>query len=192
MVPHAVVQPLSRVQLFVTQWTSARQASLSIINSRSLLKLMSMESMMPSNHRILCHRLLLSFPASGSFPMNQLLASSGQSIGASASVLSVNIQSCFPLGLIILISLQSMGLSRVISNTTVQKHQFFDIQPSLWSNSHIHTWLLKKNHSFDYMDLCHKVMSLLFNMLSRFVIAFVSRRREFFFQKAVLPSLLIS
>ena len=124
--------------------------------------------------------------------MNQLLASSGQSIGASASVLSVNIQSCFPLGLIILISLQSMGLSRVISNTTVQKHQFFDIQPSLWSNSHIHTWLLKKNHSFDYMDLCHKVMSLLFNMLSRFVIAFVSRRREFFFQKAVLPSLLIS
>ena len=86
-----------------------------------------------------------SFPTSGSFPMNQLFASGGQSIGASAStpVLPMNIQGWFPLGLTGWISLQSKGLSRV-SNTTVQKHQFFGTQLSLWSNSHIHTWLLEK------------------------------------------------
>ena len=74
----------------------------------------------------------------------QLFTSSGQSIGASASVLSMNIQGWFPLGLTGLISLLSKGLSRVFSNTTVQKHQFFSTQPSLWSNFHIHTWLLEK------------------------------------------------
>ena len=89
---------------------------------------------------------LQSFPASGSFPMSCLFASGGQSIGdsASASVLPMNIQGRFPLGLTGLISLQSKGHSRVFSNTTVQKHQFFGTQPSLWSNSHIHTWLLEK------------------------------------------------
>ena len=88
---------------------------------------------------------LQSFPASGSFPMNQF-ASGGQSIGASVStsVLPTNIQDWFPLGWTGLISLQSKGLSRVFSNTTVQKLQFFGTQPSLWSNSHIHTWLLEK------------------------------------------------
>ena len=88
---------------------------------------------------------LQSFPASGSFLMSRLL-SGGQSIRASvsASVLSVNIQDWFPLGLTGLTSLQSMGLSRVFSNTTVQKHQFFGIQRSLRSNSHIHTWLLER------------------------------------------------
>ena len=80
---------------------------------------------------------LQSFPASGSFPMNQLFASGGQSIGASASVLSMNIQGWFPLGLIGLIYLLSKGLSRVFSSTTVQMHYFFSAQPSLWSNSHI-------------------------------------------------------
>ena len=85
-----------------------------------------------------------SFPASGSFPMNQLFASGGQSIGASASVLPMNIQGRFPLGLTDLISLLSKGLSRVFSSTTVWKHQFFCSKPSLWSNSHIHTWLLEK------------------------------------------------
>ena len=86
-----------------------------------------------------------SLPASGSFPMSQFFASGGQSIGASASasVLSMNIQDWFPLGLTSLI-LQSKGLSRVFSNTSVQKHQFISIHPSLWSNSHIHTWLLEK------------------------------------------------
>ena len=89
---------------------------------------------------------LQSFPASGSFPMNQF-ASGGQSIGASVStsVLPTNIQDWFPLGWTGWISLQFKGLSRVFSNTTVQKHQFFGAQPSLWSNSHIHTWLLEKS-----------------------------------------------
>ena len=89
---------------------------------------------------------LQSFPASGSFSMSQFFASGGQSIGVSAStsVLPMNIQDWFPLGLTDLISLQSKGLSRVFSNTTVQKHQFFSTQSSLWSNSHIHTWLLEK------------------------------------------------
>ena len=86
------------------------------------------------------------FFASGSFPMSQIFASVGQSIGvsASASVLPMNIQDWFPLGWTGWISLQSEGLSRVFSNTTVQKHPFFSTQPSLWSNSHIHTWLLEK------------------------------------------------
>ena len=89
---------------------------------------------------------LQSLPASGSFPTSQLFASGGQSIGASASasVLPMNIQGWFPLGVIGLISLQSKGLSRVFSNSTVQKHQFFSTQASLWSNSHTHTWLLEK------------------------------------------------
>ena len=94
------------------------------------------------------------FPASGSFPVSQFFASGGQSIGASAStsVLPVNIQDWFPLGLTGLISLLSKGISRVFSNPTVQKHQFFSTQLSLWSNSHIHTWPLEKNCT-DYMDL---------------------------------------
>ena len=89
---------------------------------------------------------LQSFPASGSFSISQFFASGGQSIGVSAStsVLPMNIQGWFPLGLTDLISLQSKELSRVFSNTTVQKHQFFSTQSSLWSNSHIHTWLLEK------------------------------------------------
>ena len=87
---------------------------------------------------------LLSFPASGSCAMSRLFASDSQSIGASASVLPVNIQGWFPLGGTGWISLQSKGLSRVFSNTTAQKHQFFDTQLSLWFNSHTHTWLLEK------------------------------------------------
>ena len=89
---------------------------------------------------------LQSFPVSGSFPMSQLFSSSNQSIGASASasVFPMNIQGWSPWGSTGLISLQSRGLSRVFSNTTVQKHQFFSAQPSLWSGSFIHTWLLEK------------------------------------------------
>ena len=86
-----------------------------------------------------------SFPASGSFPISQVFKSGGQSIRASAlaSVLPMNIQGWFLLGLSGSTSLQFKGFSRVFSNTTVQKHQFFGAQ-SLWSNSHIHTWLLEK------------------------------------------------
>ena len=89
---------------------------------------------------------LQSFPASGSFPMSQFFASHGQSIRVSASalVLPINIQDWFPLGWTGWISLQFKGLSRVFSNTTVQKHQFFVPQLSLWFSSHIHTWLLEK------------------------------------------------
>ena len=89
---------------------------------------------------------LQSCPALWSFPVSQFFASSGQSIGtsASASVLAMNIQGWFCLGLTGLISLQSKGLLKVLSNTTVQKHQFFCAQLSLWSNSHIYTWLLEK------------------------------------------------
>jgi len=87
-----------------------------------------------------------SFPVSEYFPVSQLFTSSGQSTGASAStsVLPMNIQGWFPLGLTGLISLQSKGLSRVFSSTIVWKHQFFGIQSSLWSNSHICMWLLEK------------------------------------------------
>ena len=218
------VQSLSHVWPFSTPWTIAHQASLSITNSRSLLKLMSIALVMPSNHLILCRPLLLllsifpnirvfsnesvlriqfqfsrsvlpnslqphelqharppcpssaprvypnpcslsqwchstisssvlpfsfhlqSFPASGSFQMNQFFESGGQSIGVSAagSVLSLNIQDWFPLEWTAWISLQSNGLSRVFSNTTVQKHQFFSAQFSSQSNSHIHTWPLEK------------------------------------------------
>ena len=117
--------------------------------SPSLFKLMSVESVMPSNHLIFCRPLLLLlpiFPGIRVFPLSWLFASGCQSIGvsASASVLPVNIQDWFLLGLTGLISLQFKWLSRVFSNTTVQKHQFFGSQPSLWSNSHIHTRLLEK------------------------------------------------
>ena len=90
---------------------------------------------------------LQSFPASRSFPMSRLFTSDGQSIEASASVLPMNTQGWFPLRLISYISLLSKDSSRVFSNTTAQKHQFFSTQPSLWSNSHIHTWLLEKPYS---------------------------------------------
>ena len=102
-----------------------------------------------------CHTIILSsvgpfsscpqpFPASEAFPMSQLFASGGQIIGASASVLQVDIQGWFPLRLTGLISWESKVLSRVFSNTTIRNHKFFGTQPSLWSNSHIHTWLLEK------------------------------------------------
>ena len=129
----------------VTTWTATRKASLSITNSRSLLKLTSIELVMPSNHLIFCCPPLL--PPS-IFPSIRVFSdeSGGQSTGvaASASVLPMNIQGWFPLGLTGLISLLCKGFSRVFSKTTVWKHHFFSAQPSLWSNSHIHTWLLEK------------------------------------------------
>ena len=103
-----------------------------------------------------------SFPASGSFQMSQFFASGVQSIGdsASASVFSVNIQDWFPLERIGWISLQSKGLSRVFCNTTVQKHQFFGFQLSLWSSSHLHKWLLEKIKVLIRRTFVSKVMSL--------------------------------
>ena len=125
-----------------------------VTKSQSLLKPMSIKSVMPLNHLILClpfSSCLQSFRESGCFSMSQFFTSGGRSIGvsASASVLPMNIQDWFCLGFTGWISLQSNGLSRVFSNNTVQKHQFFSTQLSLEPNSHIYT-----NHSFDYMDIC--------------------------------------
>ena len=120
---------------------------------------------------------LQSLPASRSLPMSLLFTSRGQSIGASASasVLSMNIHGWFPLVLTGLISLESKGLSRVFSSTTTQKHQFFITQPSLWYNSHSNPLLLEKAQLWLYGPLS-AVISLLFNVLSRFDIAFVPRK----------------
>ena len=142
------VQLLSSVRLFVTSWITARQASLSFTVSQSLLRLMSFELVMPSNHLVLCHPLLLPsmFLSIRVFCSESALVSGGQSIGASALalVLPMNIQGWPPLGLTGLISLLPKRLSRVFSNSTVWKYPFFGTQPSLWSNSDIHTWLLEK------------------------------------------------
>ena len=136
-----VVQSLNCVWLFVTPWTAAHQASLSFTISQNLLRFMFTESVMLSNHLILCWPLLLSpsiFPSIRIF-YNELALHirwpKCWSFSFSISH-SNNIQDWFPLGLTGLI-LQSKGLSRVF-NTTIQKHQFFSAQPSLWSNSHIH------------------------------------------------------
>ena len=143
------VQTLNHVWLHVTTWTAASSLPcLSPIpracsNSCTLSQwchLTISSSVVPFSS------CLQSFPASGSFPMSQFFTSDGQSIrvSASASVLPMNIQDWFPLGWTGWLSLQSKGLLRVFSNTTVRKHQFFSAQLSLWSNSHIHTWLLEK------------------------------------------------
>ena len=143
------VQSLSHVQLFATPWIIARPASLSITNSRSLLELMSIESVMPSSQLIFCRPLLLLSP----IPPNIRVFSnestlrvrwSSTGVSASTSVLPMNTQDWSPLGWTGWISLQSKGLSGVFSNTTVQKHQFFGSQLSSQSNSHIHTWPLEK------------------------------------------------
>ena len=140
------VQSLSRVQLFVTPWTTARQTSLSITSSQSLLKLMFIEWVMPSNHLILCCPLLLSpltFPSISSFPMSQFFASGGQSIGisASVSVFPMNIQDWFPLGWLV--------WSPCTLRESSSKPQLESISSSALSllyGQHliIHTWLLGK------------------------------------------------
>ena len=121
-----VVQLLNHIWLFVAPWTEAHQTTpLPFTISQSLLKLISIESVVLSNHLIVCHPLLLlppSFSAWGSFSVSQIFASGGHSIGVSAStsVLPINVQGWFSLGLSYLISLLSRGLSRVFSSTTIQ------------------------------------------------------------------------
>ena len=129
------VQSLSRVRLFATPWIAARQASLSITNSRSSPRLMSIQSVMPSNYLILCRPLLLLPPIPPSirvFSNKSTLRMRCQSTGVSAlaSFLPKNTQGWSPLEWTGWISLQSKGHSRVFSNTTVQRHQFFSAQPS--------------------------------------------------------------
>ena len=170
-----VVQSLGRVRLFVTSWTTAHHTSLSFTIYRSFLKLLSIELAMPSNHLIFCHPLLLLpsiFPSirvfsneSGlfqwvrSFPMSRLFASGGQSIGASASVLPMNIQVWCSLGLTSLILLQSRGLSRVFPITTVRNSLILSLVygPNLIS---IHDYW--KDHSLLYRLLSAKWCLYLF------------------------------
>ena len=140
-------------------WTAAHQASLSISNSRSLLKLLSIESVMPSNHLILCRPLLLLpsiFPRIGVFsnepdlhirwPKYQSFSFSISPSNEHSGLIS------FWIDWFDLLAVQRT--LKVVSNTTVQKHQSFGAQPSLWSNSHRHIYDYWKNHSFDYADLC--------------------------------------
>ena len=172
------VQSLSCIQLFVTPWTAARRASLSITNSRNPPKLMSIESVMPSNHLILCRPFSScpqSFPASGSFQMSQLFASGGQSTGVSdsTSVLPMNTQDWFPLGWTGWISLQSKGLSQHHSSkaSIFRCSAFFTVQLS-------HPYMTTgKTIALTRRTFVGKVMSLLFNMLSRLVIAFLPRSK---------------
>ena len=164
-----VVQLLSHVWLFMTPWTIAHQASLSFAISQSF------SNSCPLNlwwHPIISFSVVpfsffQSFPASESFPVSLFFVSGGQSIGApvSVSVRPLNTQSWIPLGWTSLISLQSSGLSRVFSSSTVQKDQFFVTQLSLWSNSHIHMWLVGKAIALTIQTFVGKVMSLLFNIL---------------------------
>ena len=150
---HSSVQSPSRVRLFASPWTAACQAFLFITNSQSLPTLMSIESVMPSNHLILYHPLLFqpsTFPSIRVFSNESALRIGGQNTGVSAStsVLPMNTQDWSPLGWTGWIPLQSKGLPRVFSNTTVQKHQFFGAQflynPTLTSICDY--W---KNHSLD-------------------------------------------
>ena len=144
-----VIQSLSCVGLFATPWTVARQATLSFTISQNLLKFMSLELMMPCKHLILCCPFLLLpsiFPSIRVFSKESVLCIRWPKYWHFSFSISPSneYQGWSPLGLTGLISLQFKGLSRVFSSTIVQKHQFFSAQPSLWSNSHIHTWLQEK------------------------------------------------
>ena len=130
---------------FTTQWTAARQASLSFTTSQSLLKLMFIELVMPSSHLVLCCPLFL-LPSI--FPSIRVFSNE--------SVLSIRWSKYWNFSFSISLSNEHSRLSRVFSNITVHKHQFFGTQASLWSNSHIHTLLLE-NPTFDYMDLWYDI-----------------------------------
>ena len=147
--PLLSVQSLSPAWLFVSPWTAPCHVSLSLPISQTLLKFMSIESVMLPHHLILCCLLLLLpsiFLSIRVFSNESALHIGGQIIepSALASVLPMNIEGWFPLGLTGLISSHSKGLSRVFSSTVIWKHQFFGTQPYLWSNFNIHTWPLEK------------------------------------------------
>ena len=153
-------------------WTAVHEVSLSFTIPWSFLKLMSIELVMTSNHLILCCPFILLpsiFPRIRVFSSESALHIRWPSIGASdsASVLRMNIQGWYALGLTGLILLQSKGLSGVFSIITVWKHQFFGIQPFLWSNSHVHTWLLGKTIALTIQAFVSKLMSLLLGKRSK-------------------------
>ena len=158
LIPFVAVQSLSHVWLFATPWTAVCQGSLSFIISQSLLKFRSLELVISSNNFILCHPLL---PLPSIFPSIRVFSNElalhirwpkywSFSFGISSPM---NIQDWLPLGLTDLISLLSKGLWRVFSTTTIWRHQFFSAQPSLWCNSHIHTWLQEKPELWLYGSL---------------------------------------
>ena len=172
-----------------TLWTTAQQTSLSFTVSWSSLKLMSIESVMPSNHLILCSSLLLLlsiFPSIRAFPVSQLFVSGGQSVGASASasVLPMNIQSWIPLGL------TDTAVQGTLKSL-LQHHSFK--APILWCSAFFmvqlsHPYMTTgKTTALTRSTFVGKVMSLLFNMLSRFVIAFLIRSKCLNSMTAALP-----
>jgi len=180
-----VAQLLSHVQLFATPQTAARQVFLSFSISQSLLKLMSVELVMSPNHLILCRPLLPTppiFPSIRGFSNELTLCircprwpkywSFSFSISPSNEYLGL-----ISFALTGSISWLSRGLSRVFSSTTIRKHQYFGAWPSLWPNSQIRTWLLQKTIALTRRTFASRVMSLFFNMLSRFVIAFLPRSK---------------
>ena len=191
---YTVVQSPSHVQLFAIQWTAAHQASLSLTISQSLPKLMFIASVMASNCLIIwCPLLLLPliFPSIRDFcnESSVCIKWPKYQTSASASVLPVNIQGWSPLRLTGLISLLSKGLSEVFSSTSIWRYQFFGALPSLWSSSHNCTWPLGRPWPWLYIPL--SVMSLLFNTLSRFVIAFLPRSKHFLISWLQSPSAVI-
>ena len=189
------VQSLSCVRLFVTPWTAARQASLSITNSWSLLKLMSFESVMPSNHLNLCHAcillpsLFLSIRVFANVSLLCIRWSKYWSFSFNI-ILSMNNQDWFLLGWTGWISLQSKGLSRVFS-----KQQFKSINSSALSHlcgltlTSVHDY--RKAKALTIQTFVHKVIFLLFNMLSRFVIAFLPRSKHLLILWLQSPSAVI-
>ena len=174
------VQLLSHVWLFATPWTSACQGSLYVTNSQSLLKLLFIELMMPSNHLTLCCPLLLLpsiFPSIRVFSDESALHIMRPKYWSfTFNISPKNTQDWFPLELTSLTSTQSKGLSRVL--TTVQKHQFFGAQPSLCEVQLSHPYMTTgKTMALNMWTFADKVMSLLFHMLSRYVIAFLPRSK---------------
>ena len=190
-----VVQLLSHVQPFASPWTVAHQASQSFTVSRVCSNSCTLSQW--------CHPIISSvipfsscpqsFLASGSFPVNWLFASDGQTIGASASasVLPVNIQGSFPLGLSGWFPLLTKGLSRVFSRTTIQKHQLFGTQPSLWSQLSHPYMITGKTKALTIQKFVSKVISLFLNMLSRFVIAFLPKSKHLLILWLQSPSAVI-
>ena len=173
------------------QYTTAHQASLSITNSWNLLKLMSIESVMPSNHLILCHPLspcitvfsnesvlLIRWPNYWHFSFS--LSPSNEYSGLIS----------FRMDWLDLLAVQGTlkGLLQLLNFSIAQKHQFFSTQLSLWSNSHIHTWVLEKTITLTIQTFVGKVMSLLLNMLSRLVITFLPRSKSLLISWLQSPS----
>ena len=196
-ISHAIissVQLLSHARFFVIPWIAPHHASLSLTSSQSLLKLMSIKSVMPSSHLILCHPLLLLLPIPPSIRVfsneSTLRIRWPKYCSFSFNISPSNEHpGLISLGWTGWISLQSKGLSRVFSNTTVQKHELFGTQLSSQSNSHIHTWPLEL--ALTRQTFVGKVMSLLFNMLSRLVIIFLPRSNCLFISWLQSPSAVI-